>query len=261
MTFLGLYLDQIDGAVPLLILITLLVIMGQLIFRRLFARYISVETHETAGHYFAVVSTIYAVTLGLVVFDALGTYESANQTVRNEARSLFAVYSLLDRFPDSERMPLQETLQAYVDAVIHSEWQRMNNQDECPLSRKLMFELMEGISKLKASTSSEVALLPLLSEQMINAVDSARTRLQQNEEGIPDIEWYVLLSGAGMTILFSYFFNASGVAQLTMTIMLALIIGSNLILVLAFGEPFKGGFQVSNAEFKILQQHMTMPKL
>lgn len=257
MHFLGLYLDRLDSIVYTLATACIAIAAGSILFRRLRGHSGTPAQQEMTGHYFAVVSTIYAVTLGLVVFDALGTYEQANETVKKEAKSLFAVYALAGSYSDEDRRAIQNLTRDYVDAVLNSEWQLMDNRDECPLSRKLMFDLIDRVNHITPATPSQTALLPLIAGEMINAVDSARSRLQQNAEGIPDIEWYVLITGGAFTILFSYFFDDRSIGHFVMSCMLALVIGSNLLLVLAFGEPFRGGFQVSNQEFVMLKQYIS----
>jgi hypothetical protein len=258
MNFFGLSLDRLDGAVPFLIVISLVVMTGHVLFQRVIGPHYTHKIQESVGHYFAVVSTIYAVTLGLVVFDALGSYQAANDIVSKEAKSLLAVYSLAERFPEEDQKDVQLLIQNYVDAVIQSEWSQMADRKECPLSRGLMFELMIRINHLNATTPPQLAVLPLIHSEMINAMAYAKMRLQRNEDGIPALEWSVLFLGAFITILFSWFIESKGFMHVLMTSMVAIVIGANLILVLAFGEPFKGGFQVSSEQFVILKDNMAV---
>lgn len=195
-------------------------------------------------------STIYAVTLGLIVFDAVQTFSEAGTTVKNEAKSLAAVYSLSERYPEPYRKDIQNLVYNYLDAVIASEWNLMSGGEECPLSRKLMSELLHEINSIEPQSPSQLAMLPTLTTEALTALDAARVRLQKSKSGIPDIEWLALMMGGFFTIFFTYFFVTHPLLQTIMSIMVSCIIAINLILVLAFGEPYSGAFKVSDEELR-----------
>jgi len=67
----------------------------------------------------------------------------------------------------------------------------------------------------------------------------------------------VLLTGAVITIIFTYFFTTSLFkTQLFMTGLITLIISINLYLVLVFGEPFGGDLKVSDDSYVTARQYM-----
>lgn len=240
----------------LISLIVFLSVLGFLIFRATVGERTIRQLHDVAGHYLTVVSTIYAVTLGLIVFDSLESYEKANITVKNEAKSLSAVYSLSERFPSTSRSQIQTLIHGYVSAVIASEWQMMTKGQACPLSRKLMHDLIHEVNTVEPISPSQLAVLPLMTSEAISAMDSARQRLQESEEGIPTIEWFSLLLGGIVTIFFTYFFTTNQNIQILMLMMISAVIATNLILVMAFGQPYSGMFHVSDGEFKLLKAYI-----
>lgn len=240
----------------IVIAICFLSVTGLLIVRIFIGERRIKELHDVAGHYLTVVSTIYAVTLGLIVFDSLETYEKANITVKNEAKSLTAVYALSERFPVDKRDKIQELVYGYVSAVVASEWTMMAKGQECPLSRKLMHDLIKEINSVEPQTPSQLAILPTITQETISAMDSARQRLQESEDTMPGIEWFCLFLGGFVTLFFTYFFTTSQVLQTVMLIMVSSVIATNLILVLAFGQPYTGTFHVSDGEFTHLKRHI-----
>lgn len=248
--------DQLPIEIPLLFGLGLLVLLGQGFIKKKVGEETIRDLHEVAGNYYAVVSTIYAVTLGLIVFDALGAYQDASHTVKDEAKSMVAIYSLAERFSPADRQGVQELVSQYVDAVIESEWSRMSSRDECPLARRLMFELIARVNQVNPENPVQLSLFPLMVEETIHAVDASRERLQQSSGGIPVVEWVVLIFGGLVTVLFSYFFTTHSKAQLLMSGMVAALIASNLYMVLAFGEPYKGPFRVSDSEFRMVRLHI-----
>ena len=81
------------------------------------------------------------------------------------------------------------------------------------MSRKLMNELLHEINSIEPQTSSQLAMLPLLTTETLTAMDAARIRLQKSESGIPDLEWFALLMGGFFTIFFTYFFVTNPLLQ------------------------------------------------
>jgi len=243
-------------SVAIIALISFMSILGLVVFRSLIGESRIKELHDVAGHYLTVVSSIYAVTLGLIVFDSLESYEKANITVKNEAKSLSAVHSLSERFSSDDRRQIQDLIHGYVSAVIASEWQMMTEGKACPLSRKLMHDLIHEINTVEPTTAAQLAILPLMTSEAISAMDSARQRLQESEDGIPGIEWFCLLLGGFVTLFFTYFFTTNQTIQIAMLMMISAVIGTNLILVMAFGQPYSGMFHVSDGEFRQLKQHI-----
>lgn len=126
----------------------------------------------------------------------------------------------------------------------------MSGGEECPLSRKLMSELLHEINSIEPQSPSQLAMLPTLTTEALTALDAARVRLQKSKSGIPDIEWLALMMGGFFTIFFTYFFVTHPLLQTIMSIMVSCIIAINLILVLAFGEPYSGAFKVSDEELR-----------
>ena len=73
-------------------------------------------------------------------------------------------------------------------------------------------------------------LFPIILQESISIWENRRERTDQAEYGIPGIEWVVLLTGAIITIIFTYFFTTSLFkTQLFMTGLITLIISINLV--------------------------------
>lgn len=240
----------------ILILICFFTILGLIGFRYCVGEKRIQQLHDVASQYLTVISTIYAVTLGLIVFDSLGVYEKANITVKNEATALAAIYSLSDRYPDREKQKIQNLVYQYARAVVESEFQLMAKGEECPLSRKLMHDLIREINSIEPQSPSQLSILPILTSKAIESMEAARQRLQESGESIPEIEWFSLLLGGFVTIFFTYFFVTHQVLQVLMLLMISAVIGTNLILVMAFAQPYSGVFHVSDSEFRQLIHHI-----
>ena len=71
-------------------------------------------------------------------------------------------------------------------------------------------------------------------------------RLVMGEGTVPKVIWFVLFLGAALTIAFTFFFGTENlIAQSLMTGILAAIILSAVLVVLALDRPYTGAIRVS----------------
>jgi Protein of unknown function (DUF4239) len=74
---------------------------------------------------------------------------------------------------------------------------------------------------------------------------SRRARLVASEGAVPKAIWPILLGGAALTIGFTFFFGTESLrAQVFMTALLAILILSELLIIVAIDRPFSGGVKI-----------------
>jgi hypothetical protein len=102
--------------------------------------------------------------------------------------------------------------------------------------------------------------------EMLRQVDlvalSRRARLIASEGAVPYLLWVVLIGGAAITIGFTYFFGAGNLqAQMLMTALLAILIFSELLVVVGVDRPFSGTVKVGpNALADVLADYRLSPQ-
>lgn len=234
----------IGGIAAAIVLVTIV--------RRLFSKEILQEAHDITGNLLSVVGTLYAVLLGLVVVDALVRFEQAIDVVQKESNALADIFLLADRLPDPQRTRLQQTCKNYAHQVVEDEWPLMATGHVSMAARKTALELTQGLDDFEPVAESEKVVFPMLLEQIRQLWDCRRERVGTAEFGIPAVEWFVLIVGGAVTVLFAGLFRARSVSlQRFLTAMAALVIGLNLYLVSLFGYPFAGELTVSSRPFKV----------
>lgn len=220
--------------------------------RRIFSKEILRQAHDITGNLLSVVGTLYAVLLGLVVVDALVHFEHAIDVVQKESNSLADVFLLANRLPTAERDQIQAACKGYAHAVVEEEWPLMTTGHVSMKARKIAFELTRSLDDFEPSKESEKVVYPMLLEQIRELWDCRRERVGTAEYGIPVIEWFVLIVGGAVTVLFAGLFRAESVSlQRFLTALAALVIGLNLYLVSLFGYPFAGDLTVSSRPFRV----------
>jgi hypothetical protein len=69
--------------------------------------------------------------------------------------------------------------------------------------------------------------------------------LVASQGAVPDVIWLVVPGGAAVTIGFTFFFGAEILrAQVVMTALLAMVIFSELLIIIAIDRPFTGAVKV-----------------
>jgi hypothetical protein len=236
----------------LLIAVFVLCSMGGLIAIR---RWFDLEQlrpyHDVAGNMFAVGGTLYAVLLGLVVVDAMGTFQTARFTVEKEADALANVFLLAEQLPAEKSTLIQSLCGSYAAEVVDHEWPMMDQGKIHKEALRLSLRLMREVSDFEPTSENQKAIYPVLLQQVLDQRDERRMRTSIALHGLPAIEWLVLCVGAVITIVFTYFFRLESYrAQLAMTGMVSLLIALNLYLVALFGTPFSGDLRVHPDPFK-----------
>jgi len=206
--------------------------------------------HDVAGNMFAVGGTLYAVILGLVVVDAIGTFETARTTVEKEADAIANVVLLAERLPADKSAAIKSLCERYILEAVDGEWPLMNQGKVDEKAQNLVVQLLREVSDFEPVTENQKIISPLLIQRSLDLMDQRRARIGISLNGLPSVEWLVLCVGAIVTIVLTYFFHLESYrTQLAMTALIALLIALNLYLVLLFAAPFTGDLTVSAGVF------------
>ncbi len=210
------------------------------------------RAHDATGNLLAVVGTLYAVMLGLIVVDAMVRFEKAIDVVQAESTCLADIYVLAQRLPETQRTRVHDACRAYAVAVVEKEWPLMAQGLVSIDARKAGLRILRSLDDFEPTTEAEKAIFPLILQAMQATWDNRRERVGTAEYGIPAVEWVALLLGAVVTVVFAGLFHVENFRlQMLITAMAALVIGLNLYLVSLFGYPFAGDLSVSNRPFQV----------
>ena len=240
----NLNIDNFYIGIPLIILGIILVIFGHIFVHKYLGTKFIKGSHEVVGYYFSIVATIYAVTLGLVVVDSLKKYDEAAKIMDTEASAVLTVYQLGEQFHQSATgHKIQDLTKKYLDEVLTNDWSYMDQGKLNYNSRGLALGLIDLIKIIEPTTLNEQILLPQILSSAKTIWDSRRERFVQAVNGINALEWFALLLGAFITLIFTYFFTMENyISHIIMVGLVSLIIFLNLYIVKMFGEPFTGSF-------------------
>jgi hypothetical protein len=215
-------------------------------------RYLGIDrlktNNEVAGFKFAVVGVIYAVILGFAIVSTWEKFSEADSAVLQEAAALAALDRLSNGLEQPAAHDLQEKLHDYARTVIDSEWPAMNHGEA---SREVFTELDHLYASVLAHEShagGESVILQEMLYQLDMVTQARRARLSLAAGIVPQVVWIVLVTGAVVTVLFTFFFgSASLVAQVLMNGLLSFLVFIALLCIAEINYPFTGPVHVSAA--------------
>ena len=200
---------------------------------------------------FASVSLIYTVLLAFLVISVWNNFQAANQAVSQEAAAVITVARNAELLPEPFRGEMLNQLHAYTASVVKAEWYTMREgasaqQLASPQSLAATKQLWFTYGKIPTSaTSDEMA-------RSLDELSNDRVmRLMSSQNGLPGFFWFVLVIGAGMTIIFSLILRVQNMRlHIAMVLLLTGMIAICLWLIVLIHDPFIGDTQVSSEPLK-----------
>jgi hypothetical protein len=225
-------------------------LLGMWIVRKV-APYEIMEGHkEMAGFIYGILGTIYAVILGFSVVVLWEEIRDAEAIADREASQLSDLHRLAQALPAGQSHAFTESLKNYCKLVIDDEWPLMNQGESSPKAHDQLLEIWRESRGLDPQTEREKIIFGKIAETLVNLDDARRGRLLAARTSLPGPLWFSLVTGAVITIGFSYLFGLkNAIAHAVITILLAASIGLGLFLIVALDRPFSGGLGVSPEAF------------
>lgn len=235
---------------------TLLGMLGPALLRR----WLGIErlkiNNEVAGFKFAVVGVIYAVILGFATVVTWEKFRDADTAVLQEAGAVTALNRLSNGLEPASAQDIQRRLHDYVTAVIVRDWPAMNSGRYSHAVTVQLDDLYGAIIAHEAH-AGETAILSEMFYQLDQVTQARRARIAMADGIIPDVIWFILIGGALVTVLFTFFFgSASLVAQVLMNGLLSFLVFITLWVIAEINFPFTGPVQAGYKPLTIfLQDH------
>jgi Protein of unknown function (DUF4239) len=145
---------------------------------------------------------------------------------------------------------LRATVRAYTESVIADEWPLMRHGGQSPKADALLERVDSIVRALPVAGPGQQDV----HAEMLEAVNSAQsdrdTRLSEDSTGIDPLLWVVLVSGAVITVGFTFLFGfRHSLMQQLMTGSLGLLIAMVMFLTVALNYPYRGNISVPPEAF------------
>jgi hypothetical protein len=227
---------------------------GLLLVRRLVPLPIRESANAVTGIIYGAIYVLYGITLAFSLYLANQEASEARETVEREAGSLEGIFEIAEQLPQPQRDRIQELTESYARVVVEEEWPLMERgakSQESSQAEALIDELQKTVVDFEPDTSAEQALYSRGIMLASDMEEDREIRLLHSRQDSHTLLWYVLVAGAVITILHSFFFGSKdvwlqGLSVAALTTVVVLVLSATYQL----QAPFAGSVRVEPEAFE-----------
>jgi hypothetical protein len=207
--------------------------------------------NEVAGFFLSVLGVVYAVLLAFVVIVVWEEFDTARVNVEKEANEITDIYRLALALPDPTGTTIRTLANQYARAAIDQEWPAMARGETSPEVLRLADAMWQSATQFQATTDHDRLLQDQILSHLGDFNDERRQRELSARTDLPQVMWILLVGGAVVTVVFTYFFSTPNIrAQYAMTGLYTASITFVLLLVALLRHPFAGAVHVMPEAFE-----------
>ncbi|MGC2403998.1 MAG: hypothetical protein WA510_29660 [Acidobacteriaceae bacterium] len=213
--------------------------------------------NDLIGWQLSVLGTTYAVIMGFMLYTVWTDFGAAELNANAEANSLINLSRLADGLPAQQGAKLKELTRAYGDAVVNREWAEMAADTEPTETHEIARDMWQALLNLQDASPTQILAADHALYELSALAGYRRVRLVENATKIPGVLWFVLLSGAVVTIASTCLFGASnGRLHLIQVAAFSLLISVSLAAIADINRPYQGSVHISDYAFRQAQMEM-----
>jgi hypothetical protein len=241
----------------LLGILTLLAMAGPPLVRRVVPLQKLRTNNEVAGFKFAVIGVLYAVLLAFVVIIVWERFHEAERAVSSEAGAAGSIRRLAGGLGEASAAEIRSRTAAYLQSALADEWPAMTGGHSSPATSQALSELYDTVVHNRPADLHDADLQTDLFRQLDQLTAARRDRLVMAGGTVPGVIWFVVFLGAVLTIMFTYLFGSQYVLmQSLMTGVLAAIIFSAILVIIAIDRPFTGAIAVGQGPLRAVLEEL-----
>jgi hypothetical protein len=203
---------------------------------------IRVEDSEFSGSMLQAVMVFYGLAVALIAVSVFETYSDVSAIVSREASELSALYRDASSYPEPTRQQLQAELRDYTRYVIDTAWPAQRRGEVALHGVAMLNRFQATMTQFEPATEGQRALHAEALRAYNQLVEARSMRIDAAmNTGLPGVLWVVVLVGAAIGLMATYFFKVEDVRlHAAMVALLAAFIGLVIFMIMAFDRPFRG---------------------
>ena len=205
--------------------------------------------HEVGNQVFQLIGVMFSVILAFVFNEVWSEYNVAKQAISSECEALHSAALLANALPDGKGRPIIESIYAYTNLVVHSEWKIMaKERRSLDAARELRASLYTA-AQLRVTDPGDLANRAQIVSLLTQAHAQRETRTFQLKLGMPSAMWTVLVLIAVILVAFMVLSGTEQPATLIFAGCFTASIAMVLVLVRMLDFPFEGALAIGNGDF------------
>jgi len=241
---------------------TALSILGLFWFNRRVDVHLRHKDTETVGLTYAIVATVYAVLIALIVVDVFEAFSKSDEIATAEANKLSNLMLDASGLPPDMATETRSDINKYIDVVVKSEWpsQQAGKLDSAVFMPgwKLLAHMDNELAVYEPKTMGQSVDKAEMLRALNELIKSRRSRILAAGEHLPDVVWVILIIGGVISVVYTYLFGARTFPiHVAITGLIAATIALCFVLIITLDYPFRGEVSVSSAAFTDIQATAT----
>ena len=205
----------------------------------------------------ASIMVFYGLATALTAVQVWEAYEKVKEVNEQEASSLGAFYRNVSQYPEPLRTTLRDRIREYTHQVIHDSWP-LQRRGEIPTQGvRSMDEVQAMLVTFEPKTEAEKGLALETLASYDRMMEARRMRLGSVERKLPGIIWLVIVAGAFISLISSFYFPVLDPRVHRIQVgLLAGFIGLVIFMIVALDRPYRGDLGLKPRPYELLYEQL-----
>ncbi len=212
------------------------------------------EDSEFSGTLVQSVMVFYGLAVALIAVGVFETYSGVSGIVSQEAAELGAMYRDASSYPEPIRPLLQKELRDYAQYVIHTAWPAQQRGQVARGGVEMLNRFQSTLTGFEPATEGQKILHAEALRAYNELLEARGLRLDAVvNTGLPSVLWVVVLAGAVIGLVATFFFRVEDVRlHAVMVTLLAAFMGLVIFMIFAFDHPFRGDLGLTPEPYQLV---------
>lgn len=205
----------------------------------------------------ASIMVFYGLATALTAVQVWEGYEKVKEINEQEASTLATFYRNVSQYPEPARSQLREQVRAYTRQVIHDSWPQQRRGRVPREGVKFMDQIQPVLVHFEPRTEAEKGLALETLASYDRMMEARRMRLTSVERKLPGILWLVIIAGAFISLVSTFYFPVHEVRLHRMQVgLLAAFIGLVIFMIFALDRPYRGDLGLKPHPYELLYEQL-----
>jgi hypothetical protein len=221
---------------------------------------IQADDTNFAGTITQSVMVFYGLVVALIAVSVWQKYGQVSDVVSGEATAMAALWRDLGGYPPTQRDSMRGSLREYARYIIADAWPEQQH-GRVPRGGVEWMDRMQGVLfAYEPATEGQKCLHTETLRAYNQLLQMRRLRLDAVDTGLPGVLWMVIVAGALISMVSSFFFRVEDFRfQGLMVALLSLFVAMVIFVVFALDRPFRGDLAISSDSYSLILNQLMKP--
>ena len=203
------------------------------------------------------IMVFYGLAAALTAVQVWETNGKVKEITELEASALATFYRDVSEYPEPSRSLMRERIRAYTRQIIHESWPQQRKGRIPTEGLKFMDQLQSTLVAFEPTSEAQKGLAIETLAAYDRMMEARRMRLDSVERGLPGILWLVIVLGAFISLISTFYFPVHDERVHRVQVgLLAGFIGLVIFMMLALDRPYRGDLGLKPRPYEILYEQL-----